>query len=97
MIGFTLARRSVCLSNPAALRRGVSCCVGVALNLDALIPAHQAALLAKVSRQVIYRWRTLGHLEPAAERKGRPLYRVGDVLEAERITRRSPRSHRYAA
>lgn len=68
----------------------------VSVNLDALITGSQAARLAGVSKQLIYRWRQLGHLQPADPTPGRPRYRVRDVLQAERATRRSPQSTRAA-
>jgi len=61
---------------------------GVNVNLDALLTGTQAARLAGVSKQVIYRWRQLGHLHPAQQSP--PRYRAGDVLAAERVTRNSP-------
>jgi hypothetical protein len=70
------------------------------VNLDALIPAHQAALLVRVSRQLVRKWtlRPTNPLRPAdVAPDGRPLYRVGDVLDVERETRRSPKSHRQLA
>lgn len=71
---------------------------GVSVNLDALLYGYQAAAYLRCSRQRIQRWRDLGHLQPAAhDHKGRPQYRLRDVLEAERITRRSPNSHRALA
>lgn len=68
------------------------------MNLDALLPGHLAATYFGVSRQLIYRWRQLGHITPAGtDRNGHPLYRLGDLLAAERATRRSPRSTRNPA
>jgi DNA-binding transcriptional MerR regulator len=69
---------------------------GVNVNLDALITGTQAARLAGVSKQLIRRWRLLGHLQPADPTPGRPRYRVRDVLAAERDTRRAPQSNRAA-
>jgi hypothetical protein len=60
-----------------------------------LVPAWFAAKRMGVSRQVVNYWRTSGRL-PVADKddKGRPLYRWGDVLEAERQTRRTANSSR---
>ena len=64
------------------------------MNLDALLTGTQAARLAGVSKQLVRRWRQLGHLQPTAGTP--PRYRVRDILEAERATRRSPHSSRAA-
>jgi DNA-binding transcriptional MerR regulator len=69
---------------------------GAGVNLDALITGTEAARLAGVSKQLVRRWRELGHLQPADPTPGRPRFRVGDVLKAERKTRRSPWSRRTA-
>lgn len=61
------------------------------MNLDALITGSQAALLVGVSRQLVRRWEQLGHLTRTDGK-----YVVGEVLDAERKTRRSPKSHRQA-
>jgi predicted site-specific integrase-resolvase len=60
------------------------------LNLDARLTPSEAARLAGVSRQLFNWWRREGKVHPGED--GR--YRAGDVLEAERDTRRSGRSHR---
>lgn len=65
-------------------------------DLDAKLPAHLAAAMVGVSRQLINYWRTSGKLKPI-DREGRqPLYRLGDLFEVEQETRRSPQSHRCA-
>lgn len=65
---------------------------------DVLLPANLAAARVRVSRQLLNWWRRTGKLTPAAaDRTGRPLYRLGDVVQVERQTRRSPQSHRYAS
>lgn len=63
---------------------------------DAKLPAHLAAQLVGVSRQLINYWRTAGILRPAARASRGYVYRLADVLEAERQTRRSPNSRRAA-
>lgn len=67
------------------------------LNLDATLRAHQAAAAANVSKQTFNYWRRDGGpLKPAGyDRAGRALYRLGDVLDVERETRRNTgKSHR---
>lgn len=64
---------------------------------DVLIPGHLAAERVGVSRQLINYWRISGQLPVATWRDGRPLYRLGDVLAAERATRRSRFSSRNPA
>lgn len=63
-------------------------------DLDAKLPAHLAAAMVGVSRQLINYWRRSGRLEPVAVDGRSPLYRLGDILDAERDMRRSPQSHR---
>ncbi len=63
-------------------------------DLDAHLPAHLAAMKVGVSRQLINWWRTAGKIQPVAMDGRSPLYRLGDLLEVERATRRSNRSHR---
>ena len=63
---------------------------------DAKLPAHLAARLVGVSRQLVNYWRTSGKLKPAAHATRGYVYRIGDVLELERATRRSPNSRRAA-
>lgn len=68
------------------------------LHLDALLTGAQAADYLGLSRQLIHRWRTLGHIHPdPASPAGHPLYRLGDLLVAERRTRRSGKSSRNPA
>jgi hypothetical protein len=62
----------------------------VTVDLDARLTGAQAARLARVSPQLIRRWVQLGHLE----RGNDGLYRTGDVLVAECVTRRSTKSRR---
>lgn len=64
-------------------------------DLDARLPAHQAATLIGVSRQLINYWRSSGKLEPVAHRGRSPLYRLGDILDVEAGARNSPQSHRH--
>lgn len=70
--------------------------------LDTLVPAWVAARYASVTRQTFNYWRTVGKVTQfvddegtaAVDERGNPLYRLADVLEAERATRRSPNSRR---
>lgn len=61
---------------------------------DARLPAHLAARLVGVSRQLVNYWRASGLLQPVGRASRGYVYRLGDVLEAERQTRRSPNSRR---
>lgn len=69
------------------------------MNLDALVTPREAeehpALKAyRVTRHRIGQWAGQGRF-PVCGRRGRsPLYRFGDILRAERDTRRSGSSHR---
>ncbi len=67
------------------------------MDLDAKLPAHLAARLVGVSRQLINYWRASGALTPVAVKGRSPLYRIGDLVEVERDMRRSSRSHRCPA
>jgi len=69
-----------------------------------LIGSVEAAQAARVGLHVISNWRNKGWTSPDGthrklpvagyDRAGRPLYRYVDVLDAERETRRSGKSHR---
>jgi hypothetical protein len=61
---------------------------------DARLPAHLAARLVGVSRQLINSWRASGRLQPVGRRGRSPLYRLGDILRVEADTRRSSQSRR---
>jgi hypothetical protein len=60
------------------------------VNLDARLPAHLAARVVGVSRQLFNYWRSSGKIEPDA----RGMYRYGDVVVLEAAMRRDPRSSR---
>jgi DNA-binding transcriptional MerR regulator len=64
---------------------------------DARLPAHLAARLVGVSRQLINYWRASGLIVPVGHRGRSPLYRLGDILAVEADTRRSPQSRRRTA
>lgn len=66
-------------------------------DLDTKLPAHLAAALVGVSRQLVNYWRSAGLLQPVGASGRSPLYRLGDVLEVERATRRSIQSRRRSA
>lgn len=53
------------------------------MNLEARLNGAQAARWVGVTRQCIYQWVTRGHLTAGTD----GLYRLGDVLEAEKLTR----------
>jgi hypothetical protein len=63
-------------------------------DMDDLLNGKQAAAVANVGPQLICYWVSQGHLKVHSYRGRRPQYRRGDVLEAERRTRRSPKSSR---
>lgn len=63
-------------------------------NMDDLLSGKEAAAAARVSQQTISYWAAKGYLKDQSEGIGRPRYRRGDVLDAERDTRRNPRSSR---
>jgi hypothetical protein len=70
------------------------------LNLNARLTLAQAATMANVPPGTVRNWRYRGWLDAAGERHhldARDGYRLGDVLRAERDTRRSDRSHRRLA
>jgi hypothetical protein len=64
------------------------------LDLQALIPATQAAAYAHVTTQAIINWRNRGHLSPATDLDGNEirddqghlLYRLIDVVKADHAT-----------
>jgi hypothetical protein len=67
----------------------------VTVNLEALLRASEAAAYFRCQRQRIANWVRAGYLRAIGrDDRGRPLYRLRDLLEAERATRRSPKSHR---
>lgn len=67
------------------------------MNLDIELRAAEAAAYFRCGRQRIADWAKAGHITAiGTDRRGRPLYRLGDLLDAERRTRRSPKSHRSA-
>jgi DNA-binding transcriptional MerR regulator len=66
-------------------------------DLDAKLPAHLAAAMVGVSRQLVNYWRSAGLLQPVGTRGRSPLYRLGDVLKVEQATRRSVQSRRRSA
>lgn len=59
---------------------------------ETLWTVAQAAEAARVSPNVVHNWRYRGHLEIAGrDRKGRPLFRAIDVVNAEKATREKAR------
>lgn len=60
------------------------------MDLDARLSATQSAQAIGISKQLFNYWRTTGKVVPDQD----GLYRWGDVLQAERQTRRSPNSRR---
>lgn len=67
-------------------------------TIDTLIDTTDAANLVGVSVETIRQWRHRGKLEVKGLTKlGRPMYRWGDVVLAERATRDKAKSRRFAA
>jgi hypothetical protein len=77
------------------------------LNLDARLGTAEGALAVGVSKHTVRKWRTEGWIDldtqqrrtlptVGTDRSGNPLHRYGDLLAAERDTRRSGKSHRGA-
>jgi predicted site-specific integrase-resolvase len=63
-------------------------------DMDALLPAHMAAEMCNVSRQLFSWWVRTGKIEPVARRGRTPLYRLGDAFDVEAQTRQSAQSRR---
>ncbi|MEW2621225.1 helix-turn-helix domain-containing protein [Streptomyces sp. NPDC048106] len=59
--------------------------------LPTLIPAPLAAQEAGVAPATIRKWVQLGHLRPAGKSGRAHLFRLEDVFQAERTTRRATR------
>ncbi|MFG3710906.1 hypothetical protein [Micromonospora sp. NPDC047730] len=73
------------------------------INRDAFVTRAQAAMVTAVSPDSIGKWRARGWLNDAGERQflttkrlanGNLLYRLGDILDAERDTAHNPNSRR---
>lgn len=68
------------------------------MNLDARLTTKQAADLIAVKPAVIRQWANRHIIHPACRTKrGWPLYRVGDILDADRKTREATRRNRKPA
>jgi hypothetical protein len=74
-------------------------------DVEALLDTAAGAQAVNVSKHTVRKWRTLGWLDLATgerrflplatpDRQGNPRHRLGDLLDAERATRRSGKSHR---
>jgi hypothetical protein len=72
-----------------------------AVNMDARLQLSDAASVAGVPPGTVRNWRYRGWTTRSGERRTVDVnddgYRLGDVLQAERDTRRSERSHRRLA
>lgn len=65
------------------------------MNLNALLRASEAAAYFRCHRQRIANWVKAGYLAAFdKDGKGRPRYRLADLINAEKTTRRHPKSHR---
>lgn len=72
------------------------------MHLDALVTAreamdHPGLRAQRVCRHTIAWWRTSGRLTVRGKRGRSPLYRFGDLLEAERDTRLAVKRSRRSA
>lgn len=76
------------------------------MNHDAWVSRGEAAFLTGVSADAIGKWQARGWVTPAGARRrltvrrlsnGRLVYRIGDVLDAERDTFLSGKGHRRSA
>lgn len=62
------------------------------MDLDALVDREVGAMLVGVKPRTIESWVDRGHLtRTATGPRGKALYRVGALLDAERTTRKSSR------
>lgn len=79
-------RSSTSLSSALRPQVGALFCVSgqVTVDLDARVTAAEGARLLGVERHVIYMWRRNGKVQAQDKR-----YRLGDLLVAERDTRRN--------
>lgn len=65
---------------------------------DALVTAATGARALGISRQVIAMWKRDGKVTPAKHRGRSPLYRLGDLIDANTAALAQHRyCHRYAA
>jgi DNA-binding transcriptional MerR regulator len=65
--------------------------------MDAEVPGWFVCWWLGITKQALHWWVTSGKLAPVRrDAAGRPFYRFGDALEAERQTRRSGKSRRGA-
>lgn len=64
-------------------------------DVDVLVPAWFVCRHLGIPKQTFHSWVRSGKLSPAGRTAaGRPLYRYGDALAAERATRNSRKSSR---
>lgn len=69
-----------------------------ALNPEARLSRKEAADFLGVIPQVVGMWKANGKITPVGvNSKGHPVYRLADLIEADRQARLSGKSHRYAA
>jgi DNA-binding transcriptional MerR regulator len=58
-------------------------------GLNTLVTATEAAAIAGVTAQAVRNWKMRGLIEPAGlDERNRPLYRLADIVKAERKTRK---------
>lgn len=61
---------------------------------DAEVTAAQAAAALGISRQVVAMWKAKGAIVPTRHRGRSPLYRLGDIIDANAAALASGHSHR---
>ena len=74
------------------------------INMDALVTASQGAAWTSCTVAAVCNWAARGHLTPAKDRRGyarrdsrgRLLYRLGDILQAEATDKRTLTGRRAA-
>ncbi len=64
---------------------------------EALVTAAQAARALGVTRHVVGMWKVNGKIEPRKHKGRSPLYRFGDVIDANAEALASGYSHRMSA
>ena len=58
-------------------------------GLITLVTTTEAASIAGVSVAAISKWKDRGLIDPSGlDERGKPLYRLADIIKAERTTRR---------
>lgn len=64
---------------------------------EADVTAAQAARALGISRQVVAMWKTNGKIQPRKHKGRSPIYRFGDIINANAEALASRHSHRISA